>query len=219
MSEPPVPATELTPSPDGLNQEKGDAAWVTIETPFPADELRGFLDDVERRFRINSYLVFKEWKAIGENRYHFNLKNLSNDNTLETDITVTPDSGGVLVAYAGGLKTETSFRVEPGPENGPAKLIITDDYSGTAKEEREERIHEVDKSLVQWGRDIHQYLRLWKRWSWLPGWKWYRCRVWQSMQPMARRICFMLLVITALEFVAFLMVFTIFWLELDKYFG
>ncbi len=198
---------------------KKDAAWVTIETPFPADELRRFLDDVERLFRINSYWVFKEWKATGENRHHFRLKNLSNDNTLETDITVTSDSGGVRVAYAGGLKTETSFRVEPDPGGGPAKLIVTDDYSGTAKEEREERIHEVDKSLVQWGRDLHQYLRLWKKWAWLPGWKWYRRRVWQPMQPMARRICYMLLVITALEFIGFLMVFTIFWLELDKYFG
>jgi hypothetical protein len=34
---------------------------------------------------------------------------------------------------------------------------------------------------------------------------------------MARRICYLLIMITLLEFIAFLMVFTIFWLELDKY--
>jgi hypothetical protein len=40
--------------------------------------------------------------------------------------------------------------------------------------------------------------------------------VWQPMRPLGRRIAFLLIVITALEFVVFLMVFTVFWLELDK---
>ena len=39
------------------------------------------------------------------------------------------------------------------------------------------------------------------------------------MRPMARRIVFMLIIVTALEFFGFLMIFTIFWLELDKYLG
>jgi hypothetical protein len=44
-------------------------------------------------------------------------------------------------------------------------------------------------------------------------------RVWQPMRPMARRIVFLLIMVTALEFIGFLMVFTIFWLELEKYLG
>jgi len=207
-----------TPPPDEKGDPENDSAWVSIETPFPPEELRAFLDDVERLFRINSYWVFKEWNAAGDGRSHISFKNLSNDTVLETDITVEPDENGVTVLYSDGLKTSTRFQVEPQPD-GTAKLIVTDDYSGTGKEEREARIDEVDKSLVQWGRDFHTYLRLWKRWSWFPGWSWYRRRVWQSMQPMARRISYMLIIITALEFLAFLMVFTIFWLELDTYFG
>jgi hypothetical protein len=42
-------------------------------------------------------------------------------------------------------------------------------------------------------------------------------KIWQPMKPMARRITFILIMITLVEFVLFLMVFTIFWLELDKY--
>jgi hypothetical protein len=44
-------------------------------------------------------------------------------------------------------------------------------------------------------------------------------RVWQPMSPMARRVVFLLIVITAMEFAAFLMVMTIFVLELDKWIG
>ena len=39
------------------------------------------------------------------------------------------------------------------------------------------------------------------------------------MRPMARRIVFLLIVITALEFVGFLAVFTIFRLNLEGYIG
>ena len=37
------------------------------------------------------------------------------------------------------------------------------------------------------------------------------------MKPAARRISYILIMITLAEFVLFLMVFTVFWLELDKY--
>ncbi len=66
---------------------------------------------------------------------------------------------------------------------------------------------------------LHRYLRRWKRWSWLPGWKFYMRHVWQPMKPMARRISFILIVVTLAEFIVFLLVFAIFWLELDKYIG
>ena len=75
----------------------------------------------------------------------------------------------------------------------------------------------MDKSLIQWGHALHRYLRQWKRWSGVAPWRWYMRRVWQPMRPMARRIVFLLIMVTALEFIGFLMVFTIFWLELDKY--
>ncbi len=207
-----------TPVQDEKGDTGGDTAWVTIETPFDVKGLSGFLDDVERLFRINSLLVFEDWKSLGDGEHRFTAKNLSNEKTTTTKCRAVREGDTLTVTYMGGLKTTTTFRLDPN-SNGTVDLIITDDYSGTPADEREARIDEVDKSLVQWGRDLRLYLLAWKKWSWFPGWKWYRRRVWQPMKPMARRICFMLLAITALEFIAFLMVFTIFWLELDKYFG
>lgn len=198
------------------SEDSEDAAWVTIETPFDAAELRLFLDDVERLYRINSLLVFEEWRQTNATHYRLRAKNLSNDRMIEVELDVEASDDGITVRYSEGLKTSTRFRVEPQPD-GPAKLIVTDDYSGSSAEEREARIDEVDKSLGEWGRNLHRYLRQWKKWSRVPGWKFYMRRVWQPMKPMARRICFILIVVTAAEFVAFLFVFTIFWLEFDKY--
>ncbi len=203
-------------SEDDPSQGGEDAAWVTIETPFDATELRSFLDDVERLYRINSMMVFEEWRKTGATGYRMRAKNLSNDRLLDLELEVEATGDGIAVRYSEGLKTATSFRVEPQPD-GPAKLTVTDDYSGTSPDEREARIDEVDKSLVEWGRSLHRYLHQWKKWSLVPGWKFYMRRVWQPMRPMARRICFILIVVTAAEFVLFLLVFAIFWLELDKY--
>jgi hypothetical protein len=135
---------------------------------------------------------------------------------LETELDVAGTDVGITVRYSEGLRTATSFRVEPQPGN-TAKLIVTDDYAGTSLAEREARIDEVDKGLVQWGMSLHRYLHRWKRWSWVPGWKFYMRRVWQPMKPMARRITFILIVVTLAEFIVFLFVFAIFWLELDRY--
>ncbi len=171
---------------------------------------------MERLFRINSLLEITEWKDLGDDEYRLEADNLSNGRTIKTQLKAERGDPSLGVVYSDGLKTRTTFRIEPKPD-GTAGLIITDDYSGTPAAEREARIDEVDKSLVQWGRDLRLYLLMWKKWRWIPGWKWYKYRVWQPMRPMARRICTMLILITLVEFVVFLMVFTIFWLELDKY--
>lgn len=197
-------------------QDKDDAAWITIETPLDSVSLRSFVDDVERLYRINPMLEFDEWRQDDENRFKLSAKNLSNGKQLETFLTVGRNEDGLMVRYSDGLRRSTYFRIEDRPDGG-ANLIVTDDYSGTSVEEREARIDEVDKSLVQWGRALHQYLHQWKRWSRVPGWQFYMRRVWQPMKPMARRITFILIVITTAEFVVFLLFFTIFRLELHKY--
>lgn len=199
-------------------QNSEDAAWVTIETPFSRTELCAFLDDIERLYRINSMLVFEEWQKTGEHQYRLKAKNLSNSQQLETDLNAEINAGSVTLHYSSGLRSSTSFRVDD-EIDGCAKLIIRDDYSGSSVAERELRIDEVDKSLLHWGNCLHRYLHQWKRWSWLPGWQFYMRRVWQPMKPMARRITYMLMLITFAEFVLFLMVFTVFLLELDKYFN
>lgn len=199
-------------------QDRDDAAWMTIETPFERASLRLFLDDVERLYRINPMLEFDEWRQDDENRFRLSAKNLSNGRRLETFLTVDRTEDGLMVRYSDGLRRSTSFRIKDRPD-GNANLIVTDDYSGTPIEEREARINEVDKSLVQWAQALHQYLHRWKRWSRVPGWQFYMRRIWQPMKPMARRITFILIVLTAAEFVLFLLFFIIFRLELHKYIG
>jgi len=196
--------------------EVQDAAWVTIETPFNADWLEEFIGDIERLYRINSLMEFQELRQTSHREYHLDAKNLSNGKTLETNLSIIPGKNKVHVIYSDGLKTSTKFRINLKP-GGKAELVITDEYGGTSAKEREARIDEADKSLVQWGRDIHRYLRLWKRWSRVPGWKWYMRRVWQPLKPSARRISFMLIMITLVEFIIFLIIFAIFWLELYRY--
>ncbi|NQV46492.1 MAG: hypothetical protein HQ504_01795 [Rhodospirillaceae bacterium] len=202
---------------DELPPEDQDAAWVTITTPFDAGWLTGFMENPQRLLRINSQMEFLEFEQTGAHTYRMKAKNLSNGREIETVLTVTAEEGGIRITYDTGLKTATRFAIQP-QTDGTAHLVVTDEYSGTTKQEREARIDEVDKSLVQWGRDLHRYIYLWQKWSWVPGWRWYMCTVWQSMRPMARRISNLLMVITLIEFIMFLMVFTIFWFEFDKYF-
>ncbi len=209
--------TDTAPTLMKPEEPEEDAAWVRIETPYGAGELVGFLDDVERLFRINSQLVFEGWQDMGGGEYRFEARNLSNGKTLKTRLKAERTEDGLAVVYSDGLKTSTTFRIEDKPD-GTADLVVTDDYRGAPVAERQSRIDEVDRSLVQWGRDFHRYLRQWKRWSRVPGWAFYMRRVWQPMRPSARRICFLLFAITLAEFVMFLLVFLVFWLEMDKYF-
>ena len=192
--------------------ESRDEAWVTIETPLTADALLEFCRDVERLFRINSQLEFLEWRALGAGRHAVRLRNLSNGQTLETQLTVALSPDGCKVSYDRGLKASTELRVAPKPPG--ATLTIRDDYGRFPAAERQARAAEIDRSLVTWGHDLRRYLARWQRWSWCGPWRWYMRRVWQPMKPSARRIAFLLIAITAAELVAFLFVFAIFWLEL-----
>lgn len=194
-----------------------DAAWVTVDTPFDAAWLKAFLGDIIRLYRINSLMEFEEMSQTGESEYRLRAKNLSNGKNLDLVLTASAQENGIRVDYSHGLKTTTTFRIDSKPD-GKAQLVITDEYGGTTEEEREARIGEVDKSLVPWAQCICRYLRQWKRWSAIPGWKWYMRRVWQPMKPSARRISFMLFMVTAIEFVVFVFIFAIFWLEMDHYF-
>jgi len=214
------PLAEPTPSANGTGSEpdERDLAWVAIETELGAEELSRFCQDVERLLRVNPAYVFRRWEAVGDDAFHWVALNESNACEIDTRLFVERLPDGVVVTYATGLKARTTFRVEPGPGHtagGGAKLVITDDYGGTPEADRTKRMDEVDKSLIQWGHGLHRYLRQWKRWSGVALWRWYMRRVWQPMRAMARRIVFLLIVVTALDFIVFLMVFTIFWLELE----
>jgi len=184
-----------------------DAAWIRIPTALSQVELIEFCEDVERLLRINSHYEFQEWRPEGPNRFFVRARNLSNGCMIETALRVVARSDGMRIIYESGLKASTDFRVETAAANGQsaptsstgAVLVVTDDYSGKTKEEREARGAEVDTSLVSWGNDLQRYLRHWQRWSAFGAWRWYMRRIWQPMKPSARRISFILIVIGAIE--------------------
>jgi hypothetical protein len=186
-------------------EPRPDRAWVRIATGLSPAALLAFCQDAERILRINSMYEFEEWRAEGEGRFFMQVRNLSNGHNFATHIRAEPCSDGLRIVYATGLKTATEFRVEPaGPDDKPAAsgggtLVVIDDYSGTPEADRRARAGEIDKSLVWWGHDLHRYLRHWARWSGFGPWRWYMHRVWLPMKPKARRITFVLIVITVFE--------------------
>lgn len=195
--------------------DERDAAWVSVVTPLTTGALLDFCrENIGRLFRINSLLRIDEWRRIGPDDYHVRLRNLSIDRALETELHVETLPDGLRVRYGSGLKTTTEFRVAE--TAGGSMLTVTDDYSGTPVEERRVRADEADRSLVQWGHDLYHYLGRWNRWSRYAAWRWYMNRVWLPMTPVGRRVVFALVIISALEFFAFLVVLAIFVLELDK---
>lgn len=204
------------PTP-AFTEDQGDEdfARVEISTPFNERWIHSFVENPQRILRINSLFEFTTFEEIDNKCWHMVGKNLSNDLPFDVTFETKSAPSSILLTYRGWLKTSTELRIEKA-DNNTGRLIITDDYSGTAASERKQRIAEVDNSIIQWGNDIHRYLRQWKRWSWLPGWKSYMLRFWQGMKPSTRRICFMLIAITMAEFVIFLFVFLIFWLELPS---
>jgi len=186
-------------------EPRADKAWVRIATGLSPAALAAFCQDAERLLRINSMYEFEQWRPEGEGHFFMQVRNLSNGRDFATQIRVEPRPDGMRIVYASGLKTATEFHTEPaGADDDPATggvLIVTDDYSGMPEAERQARESEIDKSLVWWGHDLHRFLKHWVRWSRFRPWRWYMHRVWQPMKPKARRITFMLLAITAFEFV------------------
>jgi hypothetical protein len=181
-----------------------DAAWVSIETPLSADELRQFIDDVERLYRINPLIEYGAFAQAGKDRFQVSAHNLSNGRHDELALGVTRDHAAIKVSYSEGLKVLTTFRVEPGPVG--ARLVIRDEYGGASEAERSARLAEVDRSLTAWGHALHDFMRRWARWRWLAPWRWYMARVWLPMKPSSRRIVYMLWMIALFEVLTLLVV-------------
>ncbi len=199
-------------APPGVS---GDAAWVCVQTPLSREELAHICFDVERMLRINPALVFEEWQQQ-DTQLRFRGRNQLSDQPLEWQARMLRQSDQVRIEYAAGLKASTEFRIEPSEQG--ARLWVIEDYNRLDEQERAARKAEADNSLLAWGNALFGYFQAWRRWRWFPPWRWYMRRVWQPMKPAARRISNMIFWISVAEFVAFLMVFTIFWLELDRFF-
>lgn len=205
MTEPAPPGAATAPSPIASS----DAAWVTIPTPLPPEVLHVLCRDLEAVYRVNPCLYFTSWRATGPDSHHVELRNESNKQNLALDMRVRPGPGlGFTVEYGSGIKQRTVFTIEPAP--GGSRLTIADDYEGVPDAERARRTDEVDKSLLAWGGALRVYFLRFRRYGWLPGWRWYMRRLWIPMKPSARRVVWLLWLITVAEFAFFLFVLLIY---------
>lgn len=186
-----APAAELT-----------DAAWVVVDSPLEPAQLADFCADLERLFRINPLLEFRDWRANGSARFEAAFRNLATGQDLDLELTVERTGGRCMtVHYDCGLKRSTRFEIEPAPCG--SRLKITEDYSGIDPAEARARAREVDRSLTPWGVALHTYLQHEKRWGRYALWRWYMRRFWLPMKPVARRITYILMVITGVEIAVF----------------
>jgi hypothetical protein len=198
-----------------LPTDSKDVAWVAIPASQTPQELAKHLGDVEVLFRANPYYYFTAWRRTGPDTYHVELENQSNQQRQALDFDVTPGPNrGLTISYRQGLKRRTFFTVEP--QGTGSRLLVTDDYEALPESEREARMAEVDKSLKAWGEALRLYFLRLKRWSWVPGWRWYMRRVWVPMKPSARRIVWLLFLISVVEFLFFLFVLLIYLIEQNK---
>lgn len=190
-----------------------DAAWASFQTLLDSNTLYNFCLDVERLFRINPYLEFTHWEKLGTNRFRFAGHNSSQQPAFDFDYIFTVNKGEdeIVINYENALKTSSRFKIEPAAAG--AKLTITEDYSGSPREQREARLHEVDQSLVAWANDLQRYLYSWQRWSWLRPWRWYMRRIWQPLKPTGRRIVYMFIWISIVEVALIALGGAIYWLE------
>lgn len=210
MNDTTVPSTPLNPPPVGIDVR--DAAWARVPTQYSPDDLSKELADAEVLLRLNPYYYFKTCRRNGPRSYHAEYENQSNQQQVVVDIDVEAGPGsGITLNYRQGIKRRTIFSIEPGATG--STLIVTDDYSGTPEEERKQREAETDKSLLAWAEALRIYLVRKKRYSGIPGWRWYIRRLWIPMKPSGRRIVWLLYLITLVEFAFFCFVVLIWWVE------
>ncbi len=181
-----------------------DVAYVRVATPLSIKDLHDFCGDLERLYRINPMLEFTKWQKIGNKHYYLQANNLSNGQEIATEIYQEETDEGFKITYSEGLKAATFIKMEKSEQG--TTLVIIDDYNRLSKAERTQRLAEVDHSLEYWGQELYRYLHNWQRWHWFPPFRWYMRRVWQPMKPSARRITYMLIIITLFELIAFLMI-------------
>jgi hypothetical protein len=174
-------------------------AWAEFKTPFSKSILIDFCRDIEQLFRINPYVEIINWEKLNSNDYSIELINHSQEPAfvLKTDMHVLETSNGLIINYVSGIKTNTQIQIEEIPEG--SKLTITDHYSLKKTGLQQDDLKKVDKSLTKWAEEIQIFLIQWKHWAWLLPWKYYKQYIWIRMKPSARRVSYMLIIISLIE--------------------
>lgn len=196
----------------GTNSAQEDLARAETQVPIDADAMFEFVSDIERLLRLNPHLDIETWQRMPDGM-RLAAQNETTGRRIETAVCVktTPASRSIILSYADGLKRATTLAVESGDGQG-CRFVVTEHYP-SIEDAQDPRVAEVDRSLIPWVNAIRHHLLDRKRWGWLPGYDWWAGRFMLGMPPRQRRIVRMIIWISLLEFVVFVFVAAIFWLE------
>ena len=178
-----------------------DAAWASVELAVPADHIRRLLANPVLLLRINPCLEFERLEQSSRDKLSLAAINESNGCRIATDVRMIdqPSPPQLALHYATGIKRETRFAIEP--VAGGARLTITETYGPPG--EGSTSLDEVDRSLLPWTAALRRHLKRGARFGWLPGYARLVEGFWLSMPPRQRRIAWLIIWTTPLEFVLF----------------
>ena len=187
---------DVSPKPNLTN-----AAWIKIPTTLDIIVLKDFCLHVERLLRLNPYLHFDCWEQLNRNIIKAKWKNHSNIKifSVDTELHLNFEEQEIKVSYLSGIKIETYFMIEPSEQG--STLIIVDNYG----ENSEQYLDEVDKSLQAWGSSLKRFFDHYRLLNKIPGIDNVIDHFWIRLSPIARRITYILLVITTVEIIALLL--------------
>lgn len=209
----------MTGSPAPAAAQNDNTVWATVEIPAPPGDVLALCRDVPRLLRLNPYLEIRACEeapgpfAPGK---RFRLHALNEMTGIERDLTLSLEEiweDGFRLAYSEGLKRALEVRVAP--HGAGCALTLREHYRPADPPDDAAQLAEVDRSVMPWGVGVRRYLIGLQRWGRFPGYRWAR-RFWLGMRPRERRIARLVTWITALEFVVFLFVFAIFWIERQR---
>ena len=175
-----------------------NAAWVTIPTRLSVSALIDFCSNIEQVIRLNPYLKIISWKYIDGNAYQVEWENHSNEksNTEYAEFKVQQTENEVCLEYLAGIKNKTYLIVEA--TNNGSQLTIVDDYGD------QQDADQVDKSLNAWALTLKRFFNHYIYLQHIPFAKLLIRRFWIRLNPVARRISYILVVITVVEIIALL---------------
>ena len=185
---------------------ESDAAWAAVELPLAADVIRRLLADPQLLLRLNPCLEFERLERLGGARLRLVARNESNCCRIDTEAETVTSAEQLVLRYANGIKRESRFRIEPAA--GGSRLTLTETYATPV--ETASPPPEVDRSLLSWIAALRRHLERDARWGRIPGYRWLAERFWPSMAPRQRRVAWLIVWTTALEFVLFVGVLAIY---------